>query len=182
MYTFNEKHKREIIKQLSEKLEKDIFQNGKRLPQKEFCTKVHFFFCKKICGKGCFSKFFCKEKRIFPRSSRHSDVSHGIEPGALAHCNVSLSLHQYARSPRVWSDRACGAVRLKNASVCQRRDAPLHPLMKCASPTQCCFGATRRWWCDLSHVGPWRTLAPSSIATVFSHNILAMILSQKEQS
>ena len=48
--------KKEIRKQLSEKLEKDIFQNRKRLPQKEFCTKLDFFFWTKICGKGCFSK------------------------------------------------------------------------------------------------------------------------------
>ena len=87
-----------------------------------------------------------------------------------------------ARSPRVWSDRACGAVRLKNESVCQKRDAPLHPVMECASPTQECFGATRRWWCDLSHGGPLRTLVPSSMATVVSVFILAMILCHKEQS
>ena len=47
------------------------------------------------------------------------------ETGALAHCNaLSLSLHQYARSPRVWwSDRACGAIRFKKWSVCQQGDA-----------------------------------------------------------
>ena len=131
-----------------------------------------------------FKVFFKKKKkRGFFLQVQEIKILHlGIEPGALAHCNVSLSLHQKARSPRVWSDRACGTVRSKNASVCQWRDAPLHPLMKCASPTQCCFGATRRWWCDLSHVGPWRTLAPSSIATVFSDDILAVILSQKGES
>ena len=55
------------------------------------------------------------------------------ETGVLAHCSaLSLSLHQYARSPRVWcSDRASGAFRVKNWSVCQHCDAPLHPLMKC---------------------------------------------------
>ena len=77
IYIFNEKHKKEIIKQLSEKLEKDIFQNRKKLPQKEFCTKLDFILLQnKKCGKGCFSKAFFekkKKKRIFPRSSRNSN-------------------------------------------------------------------------------------------------------------
>ena len=102
------------MKQLSEKLEKDIFQNRKRLPQKEFCTKFDFFFCKKICGNGCFSEFFSGKEDFSKKFKKFRFFTWWIEPGALAHCNVSLSLHQKARSPRVWSDRACGAVRSKN--------------------------------------------------------------------
>ena len=98
-----------------------------------------FSFAKKSVEKDVFQSCFSKKKkkRGFFQEVQEIKIFHmEIEPGALAHCNVSLSLHQYARSPRVWSDRECGAVRLKNASVCQWRDAPVHPPMKCASPTQ----------------------------------------------
>ena len=89
--------------------------------------------------KDVFQRLFLKKKEEedFPKKFKKFKFFHMvIEPGALAHCNVSLSLHQKARSSRVWSDRACGAVRPKNESVCQWRDALVHPLMKCASPIQ----------------------------------------------
>ena len=94
------------------------------------------FLLQKNLWKRMFFKVFCQEKRFFQEVQEIQIFHKEIELGALAHCNVSLSLHQKARSPRVWSDRACGAVRLKNESVCHWRDAPLHPLMKCASPIQ----------------------------------------------
>ena len=130
------------------------------------------FFFKKKRGKEDFSKKF-KKFRFFTWGLNRvlwriaTSVSACIRKRALLVCG--LIVHAALFGSRMQAS-------------CQWRDAPVHPLMKCASPTQCCFGATRRWWCDLSHVGPWRTLAPSSIATVFSHNILAMILSHKEQS
>ena len=129
--------KKEVIKQLSEKLEKDIFQNRKRLPQKVLCTKLDFFFAKKNRWKRMFFKVFFSGKEDFSKKfKKFRFFRRELNRGALAHCNVSLSLHQKARSPRVWSDRACGVVRLKNESVCQKRDAPLHPVMKCASAAQ----------------------------------------------
>ena len=125
-YIFNEKHKKEIIKQLSEKLEKDIFQNRKMLPQREFCTKLDFFFCKKKCGKGCFFKVFCQEKRIFPRSSRNSDFSHGDWAGCFGALQRQSQLASVCTLSAcvVWSCmRRCRAQECKRLPMARRASA-----------------------------------------------------------
>ena len=77
--------KKEIIKQLSEKLEKDIFQYRKRLPQKVLCTKLDFFFAKNR-WKRMFFKVFFRKRGFFQEVQEIQIFQKGIEPvgfGAL---------------------------------------------------------------------------------------------------
>ena len=154
------------------------FSKQEDITTKGVLHKAWLFSFAKNLWKRMFFQSFLSGKEDFPRSSRNSDFSHGDWAGCFGALQRQSQLASVCTLSAcvVWSCmRHCPAQELKRLPKARRASA-------CASATQWCFGATRRWWCDLSHVGPWRTLAPSSIATVFSNNILAMILSQKEQS
>ena len=94
-----------------------FFKTGRDYHKRSSAQSLTFSFEQKSVEKDVFQRFFFekKEEEDFAKKfKKFRFFTWWIEPGVLAHCNVSLTLHQYARSPRVWSDRACGAVRSKN--------------------------------------------------------------------
>ena len=119
-----------MIKQLLWKLERRIFfKRGRDYHKRSSAQSLTFF------GKNNFSG-----KDVFLSSKKGKEFSKKFQKFRFFTWEQLASV-----CTRVWwSDRACSGIQLRSESVCQWRGAPLHPLMKCASPTQCSFGATRR--------------------------------------
>ena len=166
-----------MIKQLFCELErKTTFPRQEEITTEGVLDKTWKDFSKKF-RKFSFSKWWFHNTWVFKTNNERNGCF-----GALQRAQSQLaSVCTLSSCVVVWSCmRRYSGQELKRLPMARRASASTHEM--CASPTQCCFGATRWWWCDASHVGLLRTLAPYSVATIFLVFILAVLVSQKGQS